>query len=140
MRNLLIPLISAALAIPLAANAQSQMTPGLYEYTIKMTIPGGPGEMPPQTTQRCLAAKDLEGSKPYEMPAGPGSDCQIKDMKESGGKFSYTMACTKPQKLNGTVQGAMTPTTMSMNMTMTMEGMPGPINQSISAKRISDCK
>jgi hypothetical protein len=140
MRKLLIPAITAALAVPLGASAQSPMTPGLYEYTIKMTIPGGPGEIPAQTTQRCLTAKDLEGSKPYEMPAGPGSDCQVKDMKESSGKFSYTMACTKPQKLNGSVQGAVTATTISMHMTMTMEGVPGPINQAISAKRLGDCK
>jgi hypothetical protein len=130
--------VAAALTLPLAAAAQ--MTPGMYEYTIKISIPGGPGNMPPQTSQRCLGAKDLEGNKAYQMPQGPGSDCQVKDLKESGGKFSYTMACTKPQKLDGNVQGSMTPTSMNMDMTMTMEGMPGPMTQSITAKRTGDCK
>ena len=129
---------SAALILPLTAAAQ--MTPGMYEYTIKMNMPGAPANGSAQTMQRCLAAKDLEGTKAYAMPPGPGSDCQIKDMTNNGGKFSYTMACTKPQKLNGTVAGSMTSTSMVMDMNMTMEGMPAPMTQSINAKRIGDCK
>ena len=34
----------------------------------------------------------------------------------------------------------MTQTSMNMDMTMTMEGMPGPMTQSITAKRTGDCK
>ncbi len=78
--------VAAALALPLAAAAQ--MTPGMFEYSFKFSMPGGPGIMPTQTSQRCLGAKDLEGNKAYQMPQGPGSDCQIKDLKDSGGKFS----------------------------------------------------
>jgi hypothetical protein len=137
MRTLLIPALIAVLA-PLPALA-ADMTPGLYEYTIKMSMPGGPANMPAQTMQRCLTAKDLEGNKAYEMASGPGSDCKVNDMKQSGGKFSYKMACTKPQKMDGTVQGSMTPTSMAMDMNMTMEGMP-PMTQSITAKRLGDCK
>ena len=128
----------SALALPLAAFAQ--MTPGMYEYTIKISMPGAPANMAPQTMQRCLAAKDLEGGKGYQMPPGQGSDCQIKDLNENSGKFSYKMACTKPQKLDSNVQGSFTPTSMNMDMTMTMEGMPGPMTQSITAKRTGDCK
>jgi hypothetical protein len=73
------------------------------------------------------------------MPQGPGSDCQVKDMVENAGKFSYKMACTKPQKMDGTVQGSFTQTGMNMDMTMTMDGMPGPMTQSITAKRVGDC-
>ena len=96
--------------------------------------------MPAQTVQRCLTAKDVAGSKGFEMPPGPGSDCQMKDLVQSGGKFSYKMSCSKPQKLDGAVQGAMTPGGMTMDMTMNMDGMPGAMTQSITAKRISDCK
>src|SRR5829696_10011141 len=128
MRTLLIPALAAAL-FSHGALAADGLTPGLYEYTIKMSMPGGPANMPTQTMQRCLTAKDVEGSKAYEMPPGPGSDCKVSDMNQSGGKFSYKMACTKPQKMNGTVQGSMTPTSMAMDMNMTMEGMPGPMTQ-----------
>lgn len=130
---------TAALALALPLNAAAQMKPGMYEYTIKMSMPGGPGNMPTQTMQRCLSKKDLEGNKAYQMPQGQGSDCQVKDMVENGGKFSYKMACTKPQKMDSNVQGAVTPTGMNMDMQMTMEGMPGPMTQTITAKRVGDC-
>lgn len=135
MRKLLIAVAIAALALPLTASAQ--MKPGMYEYTVKMSMPGGP-TMPQQTMQRCLTAADLEGNKAYQMPQ-QGSDCKISDFRDNGGKFSYKMACTKPQKLDGTVQGSYTPVGMNMDMTMTMPDMPGPMNQSIAAKRLGDC-
>ena len=132
--------ISALLGLLLPLTASAAMTPGLYEYTIKMSMPGAPANLPAQTFQRCLSAKDVDGSKAYEMPSNAGSDCQIKDLTQSGGQFSYKMACTKPQKIDGSVQGSLTPTGMTMDMNMTMDGMPGPMTQAITAKRISDCK
>lgn len=137
LRNLSIVIATAAFALPLTASAQ--MKPGMYEYTMTMNIPGGPA-MPPRTSQRCMTASDLEGGKAYQAPQNPGSDCKISDMRENGGKFSYKMACTKPQKLDGTVQGSYTPAGMTMDMTMTMADMPGPMTQSITAKRLGDCK
>ena len=135
----------ALLAIPLtaaAAGATGTLTPGLYEYTMKMNMPGMPNtsNMPAQTMQRCITAKDVEGNKAFEMPAERNSDCQIKDMVQSGGQFSYRMSCTKPQRLDGNVKGTITATSMAMEMTMSMPEMPGPMTQNISAKRIGDCK
>ena len=130
----------AALALALPLFAVAAMTPGMYEYTVKMNVPGAPANMPAQTIQRCLSAKDVEGSKAYEMPPTPGSDCQITDLAQKGSQFSYKMSCTKPQKLAGAVQGSLTSTGMTMDMTMTMDGMPGPITQSITARRVGDCK
>ena len=126
----------AALCLPLPVAAA--MTPGLYEYTVKMSIPGAPANMPAQTFQRCLTAKDVDGAKAYEMPQGPGSDCQIKDLNQSGGQFSYKMSCSKPQKLDGAVKGAVTATGMTMDMTMEMEGMT--MTQAMTVRRIGDCK
>ena len=68
------------------------------------------------------------------------SDCQIKDLTQSSGQFSYKMACTKPQKMDGIAKGSQSSTGMTMDMTMTMAGMPGPMTQSITARRIGDCK
>jgi len=136
--SILAALATLLLALPLTAAAA--MTPGLYEYTIKMNVPGAPATMPAQTHQRCLSAKDVDGSKAYEMPSAPNSDCQVKDMAQSGGQFSYKMACTKPQRIDGAVKGTHTPTSMTMDMTMTMEGMAGAMTQSITARRLGDCK
>ena len=91
-KNLLLSIAALTLAFPLAAAAQ--MKPGMYEYTIKMNMPGGPGNMPAQTTQRCLGKKDLEGSKAYQMPQGQGSDCQIKDMVENAGSPLHQIGVT----------------------------------------------
>ena len=125
----------AAFMLPLSAGAA--MTPGMYEYTVKMNMPGGPA-MPAQTFQRCLTAKDVDGSKAYEMPQAPGNDCQIKDLNQSGGQFSYKMACSKPQKMDGTVKGSMTATGMTMDMSMNMEGMA--MTQAMTVRRLGDCK
>jgi hypothetical protein len=130
-------LAAVALASPLAA--QAAMSPGLFEYTIKMNMPGAPS-MPTQSMQQCLTAKDVAGNKAFEMPANKDSDCQIKDLTQSGGQFSYKMACTKPQKLEGSAKGSHSATGMTMDMTMTMAGMPGPMTQSITARRVGDCK
>ncbi len=134
-RNLV--LAALALASPLMADAA--MTPGLYEYTIQMSMPGGPA-MPPQTVQQCLTAKDVAGNKAFAMPAGKDSDCQVKDLAQSGSQFSYKIACTKPQKIDGAARGTHSATGMTMDMTMTLAGMPGSMTQTMSAKRLGDCK
>ena len=99
---ILIVLISMPGALP-AADAASTLTPGLYEYTMKMSMPGMPANMPPQTSQRCLTAKDVSGNKAFEMPMERNSDCQVRDLTQSGAQFSYKVSCTKPQKLDGNV-------------------------------------
>jgi len=125
---------------PPAAHAASTLTPGLYEYTIKMNMPGAPMNMPAQTTRRCLSPKDVDSNKALEMPPEPNSDCQVKDMVLTGGQYSYKVACTRPQKLTGNVKGTVTANSMTMDMTMTVPEMPGPIQQTVTGRRIGDCK
>ena len=140
--NTVICAISASLfAMPSAyAASASALTPGMYEYTMKMNMPGMPVNMPAQTSQRCLTPKDVDGNKAFEMPTERNSDCQIKDMVHSGNQFSYKIACTKPQKLDGSAKGSVTATSLTMEMTMVMPEAPGPMTQSISARRVGDCK
>jgi Protein of unknown function (DUF3617) len=135
----LLALAAVAAALP-AAQAASPLTPGLYEYTVKMNMPGMPADMPPQTSQRCLTAQDAAGSNAYGMPNDKNSDCTVTDMVENGGQFSYKMACTRPQQFSADANGTLTATTIEMNMTMTMPEIPGPITQNLTARRIGDCK
>jgi len=125
-------------ALPLTLAAAS-MTPGQYEYTIKINMPGAPS-MPAQTIQQCLTAKDVAGTKGFEVPPSPNSDCQMKDLTQTGSQFAYKVACTKPERIDGTVKGTHTPTGMTMDMTMVISGAPGPITQNITARRLGDCK
>jgi len=138
MIRLLALLVLAALSP--AAPAAPTLLPGLYEYTVQMSMPGMQvGGMPPQVSQRCLNPKDVEGANAYTMP-GSNTDCQVTDLKQDGGQFSYKMACTKPQQFNADVKGAITETTVALNMTMTIAEMPGPITQNVNARRLGDCK
>jgi hypothetical protein len=114
------------------------LTPGQYEYTIKMNMPGAPANLPTQTVQRCLSAKDVAGDAAFQQPPRPDSDCKMSDMNQSGSQFSYKVACTKPQKLDGTVKGTYTATGMTMDMSMNMP--QGQMTQNITARRVGDCK
>ena len=126
------------LALPLTL-AAAGLSPGLYEYTIKMNMAGMP-DMPAQTSQRCLTPKEVEGNKSFEMPPDRNSDCQVKNQTQSGNQFSYIVACTKPQKMDGAVKGTFTATSMTMDMNVTMAGAPGPMTQKMTMRRLGDCK
>ncbi|MBI4189242.1 MAG: DUF3617 family protein [Betaproteobacteria bacterium] len=119
--------------------AAAELTPGQYEYTIKMNMPGVPN-MPTQTVQRCLSAKEIAGNAAFQAPPTPNTDCQMKDLAQTGGRFSYKVSCTKPEKLDSTVKGTFTATSMTMDMTTLMANTPGPLTQTITARRIGDCK
>lgn len=131
-------LATALFALP--PTAAAAMSPGLYEYSVKMEMAGAPPNMPTQTSQRCLTAKDMEGNKAYEMQHDASSDCRVRDLVQNGAQFSYNMVCTKPQKLDGMVKGSSTATSLTMDMTMNIAGMPGAMTQKITAKRLGDCK
>jgi hypothetical protein len=139
--NIIYPLMCASVLLALPMNlAAAGLTPGLYEYSIKMNMPGAPANMPAQTAQRCLTAKEVEGNKSFEMPPDGNTDCKVNGLAQTASQFSYTIGCTKPQKMDGAVKGTFTATSMAMDMTITMAGAPGPMTQTITAKRISDCK
>ena len=72
----------------LYAGSAAALNPGLYEYTMKMSMPGSPANIPPTTLQRCLTAKDVEGNKAVEMPAMPNSECKVNNQIINGAKFS----------------------------------------------------
>src|SRR4051812_46737662 len=112
---LLAGLLYALLVVPL--HAADTMTPGLYEYTVRMSGAGVPANVAPQTFRQCMTPEDISSKRNY-VPGNQNTDCQVKDRKESGGTFAYAIACTKPQKWDGTVTGSFTATSMSMNMTM----------------------
>ena len=87
-----------------------------------------------------MSASDVEGNKAIEIPPMPDSDCRINDQAVTATQFSYRIACTKPQKLDGDVKGTMSATSLTMNMTMRMPELTGAVTQNISARRIGDCK
>lgn len=131
-------LSALSLAAPLTACAAG-LTPGMYEYTVKMNMPGMPAGMGAQTFQRCLTAQDVAGSNAYSTARDKNNDCKIKDLRESGSQISYSMSCTKPQKMEATTKGTVTATSLSMDTTMSMPDH-GTMKQTTAAKRVGDCK
>ena len=135
----LILLAAGLFALPLTL-AAAGLTPGMYEYTVKMNMPGMPAGMGAQTFQRCLTAQDTAGTNAYSAARDKNNDCKIKDLRESGGQFSYNMSCTKPNKMEATTKGTVTATSMTMDMTMSMPEAGGTMTQTTTAKRLGDCK
>ena len=124
----------------LAVSPAFALTPGMYEYTIKVNMPGAPVNVPEQKMQRCMTAKDIDGNKATDVPSMPNSDCQVSGRTQTDTQFSYHIACTKPQKLDGDVKGTVTATSLNMDMTMHMAQTPTAMTQNISALRLGDCK
>lgn len=128
----------ALLALPAAALAGSGMQPGLYEYSIRMEMPGLPVAMPPQTFQRCLTQQDLDKGD-YARNPREQSDCQISNMKATPANVSYDVACKGEHAARGHYDFAMTRDSMTGTGTITMEGGQ-TMKQNFSARRLGDCK
>jgi hypothetical protein len=133
MKNFLFAMTVAA--TPLAAlAADSTMKPGLYDYTVKMEIPGMPFQMPPQNFQNCLKQEDVDKGRQYRDEKN--KDCDVKNMKQSAGKASFDLACK--DGTTGTAEYTFTDTSMTGKTVMTKDGTPMTMN--MTAKRSGDCK
>jgi len=126
-----------ALLSTAALAADGKMQPGLWEYTMKMEMPGMPFVMPPQTFQRCMTEQDVDKGD-YARNPREKSDCEIKNMKHSAGRVSYDVACKGERPMTGHYEFTMTPTSMTGAGNMDMEGQT--MKQNMSAKRVGDCK
>jgi hypothetical protein len=117
-----------------AALAADTMKPGLYDYTVKMEMPGMPFEMPPQKMQSCVKQEDVDLGKQYQTQRD--QDCQVKNLKQSAGKASFDMTCK-----DGTTARAeytFSDTSMSGKTVMNRQGQV--ITMVMNAKRAGDCK
>jgi hypothetical protein len=89
-----------------AASAQSaapNMKEGLWEVTVKMDMPGMPGNMPAQTTQRCITAKDMEDPRKVASGNDQGSNaCEVTNYKMQGNTATWNMSCKGPEQMTGT--------------------------------------
>ena len=125
-------LLLALAAVPAAAD--QAMQPGLYDYTVKMEVPGMPFAMPPQAFQHCLTQADVERGTQYQDQQN--KDCEVKNLKQSAGKASFDVACK--DGTTGTASYAFTATGMTGKTVMNHQGQAMTMN--MSAKRSGDCK
>jgi hypothetical protein len=124
-----------ALLLPVAASAGG-MQPGNYEFTTKMEMPGMPFAMPPMTAQRCLKKEDLEKNEQYRADNSGSGDCEVKNLKQSGNKTTFDLACK--DGTTGKAEYTATDTGMTGKTVLTRDGQPMTMN--MAAKRLGDCK
>lgn len=125
-----------AVLLPAAALAADGMKPGQYAYTVKMEMPGMPFQMPPQNFQRCVTQADVDKGRQYDNQSDRGSDCEVKNLKQSAGKATFDLACK--DGTTGKAEYAATGDGMTGKTVMTREGTPMTMN--MTAKRVGDCK
>ena len=125
----------AALLLPFAAAAADGMKPGMYAYTVKMEMPGMPFALPPQNFQHCLTQADVDKGKQYDNQSERGSDCEVKNLKQSAGKATFDLACK--DGTTGKAEYTFTGDGMTGKTVMTREGTP--MTMAMSAKRSGDC-
>jgi hypothetical protein len=133
MKHLILGLIASVASLAALA-ADSRMQPGLYDYTVKMDIPGMPFPMPPQKFQHCLTQADVDQGKQFESQQN--TDCEVKNLKQSGNSASFDLACK--DGTTGSANYTFTGDGMNGKTIMTKEGHPVTIN--MSASRAGPCK
>lgn len=129
--------LTTVLAAPLSARAAepSQMRPGLWEVTVTMEMPGMPFKMPPTVTQQCVTPQEAQ-----EKGVPPqGKDCAVTDMKRSGNRVTWKVACTgqTPGKGEGEVVFS-GPDAYAGKMRLETGGMA--MSTAYRARRLGDCR
>ena len=79
------------------------MREGLWEITTTMEMPGMPFQPPPAKSRHCYTKEELRDAK-KRVPSARG-DCTVTDLKYSGKKMVWKVACTGENK--GTGEGEM---------------------------------
>ncbi len=132
---------AAMLVLPGLALGQ-EMRPGLWEYTTTVAMPGVKGAAQKHSSQHCVTPQEVKDKSAFKSQLDPKMGCSMSDFRQNGSQFSYKVACKGEMKMTGSVSGNATPEAMNMNMEMDMSGMKGmgAMRQSISARRIGECK
>ena len=87
--------------------AGPNMKEGLWEMAVKMEMAGMPGNIPPQTAQRCMSAKDFEDPrKATPDSARAGNQCEVTNYRMQGNTATWNMSCKGTDPMTGT--GTMT--------------------------------
>ena len=108
----------------------------LWDVTMKMEIAGMPMQMPEQTTQVCTKKGQKESNL---VPAN--DQCTITDVKTSGNRTTYAMACKGDPPMSGNGEITSTGNSYSGRMTIrsTKRGEEMTMTQTFTGKRVGDC-
>ncbi len=131
---------AALVALPALA-AEHKLRPGQYELKTEMKMEGVDRQIPPTTITHCFTEQDVKDYKTMaEKGQGRSRECEVSDMKESGGHVSYAMSCKSGTK--GTAEMSFGPDSYDMTMNLETPGGPhGPMKMKMhtTARRTGDC-
>jgi len=128
--------IAVGLASVAALAADKGMKPGLYDYTVKMEMPGMPFAMPAQNFQNCVKQEDVDKGEQYKQHDDRNKQCETKNLKQEAGKASFDIACK--DGTTGHADYTFDGNSMTGKTVMNHDGHPMIMN--MSAKRSGDCK
>lgn len=133
-------LCAAALLGGNAAAAEVTFLPGLYEF--KVSYPDDGPEV--ETSRECLTAAEAKQESLEQQLAKTVSDsnCRFTQRTIGGGRFAIAGTCNNDGVRSTLKQsGTYSPTTMAMNMTMSMVPAPGAkpvaMRMVMSGKRVA---
>ncbi len=132
------------LVAPLARADKKQLQPGQWEITVQMELEGSTMQFPPRTFSRCVTPDDAK--QPGEVfrpknPHGGDNDCQMKETKQEGNKFTWSVDCGAKGKGSGTVTFEPGKYDGSARMEMVdKNGVLRRMKTTMSGRRVGDCK
>ena len=135
--------------------SDSMVQPGLWESKVtvqEMNIPGMPAqyadkmkqqmtEHQQQASRHCITAADVK--KPKEDFFGADKSCKYDHFTMGGGKIDIAMVChAEDSTHNMNVSGSYTPTSYSIDTSMTGSGGPQQgmsMKMHVDSKRVGEC-
>ena len=141
-------LIPALLALALAPAAQAaDISPGNWEITVTMRVPGVPQAFGPYSRTQCLQASDTKDpGRVFGALPGAGT-CQFGNRNDTGSRYSFTVSCGGPIPMSG--NGSVNYGPQSMNGELVLGAtLPSPeggagqkvdTRSELSARRTGSC-
>ena len=131
-RTLAVCSLVLALAIPAFAET-NPVTPGKWQFSMQMEMPGMPFKMPPVKFTHCVTEEDAKSAIPQNQK---DKDCKVADYKVNGNTISWTVDCPK-SKTKG--EGEVTYEKDSMTGSMKMNADGQDMSMQYTGKRLGAC-
>lgn len=129
-------LLSLALACATCLAHADTSKPGKYDYSVKVTVMNM--SMPAINFSQCVTRKDIDEGKAYVNKEG-NDKCKYSEIKRSGDKISFRMACTNPT-MTGEANGTVNAEAFNIDMrTVVSEPMKMEQRSVVTARRVGDC-
>ena len=135
-------LVIGLTALPLTACAQTTMTPGEWQQTIHVEVPGSSVPMPAHTVKQCVKPQSGDSIKSY-LQQSQQAGCQLDDYRNQGNKSHWKVTCTGQQ--TSTTEGVFTllnPKAYAIKMTTTVQTPAGAFTTHVTSegKWLGPCK